>query len=146
MEHTPTEWGVVQNVVTVAEASHVTMSPVGVLGNVTEEFKAKNVKMNAGSGIMVKTAGISVVQTVTLPGVVTGLPEAVTGGVNQDGQGTCVVNNVTPGSMGGIVSKIVVIVKKETSVTMTTGSVWKDALQDTMDHFVLNLVNTIFME
>lgn len=41
---------------------------------------------------MVKTAGISVVQTVTLPGVVTGLPEAVTGGVNQDGQGTCVVN------------------------------------------------------
>lgn len=41
---------------------------------------------------MVKTAGISVVQTVTLPGVVTGLPEAVTGDVNQDGQGTYVVN------------------------------------------------------
>lgn len=41
---------------------------------------------------MVKTAGISVVQTVTLPRVVTGLPEAVTGDVNQDGQGTCVVN------------------------------------------------------
>lgn len=76
----------------------------------------------------------------------TGLPEAVTGDVNQDGQGTCVVNNVTPGNMGGIVSKIVVIVKKETSVTMSTDSVWKDALQDTMDHFVLNLVNTIFME
>lgn len=43
--------------------------------------------------------------------------------------------------MGGIVSKIVVIVKIETSVTMSTDSVWKDALQDTMDHFVLNVNN-----
>lgn len=45
MEHIPSDWGVVQNVVTVAEASHVTMSTVGVLENVTEEFMAKNVKM-----------------------------------------------------------------------------------------------------
>lgn len=76
----------------------------------------------------------------------TGLPEAVTEDVNQDGQGSCVVKNVTPGNMGGIVSNTVVIVNIETSVTMSLDSVWKDALQDTMDHFVLNLVNTIFME
>lgn len=61
VEHIPSDWGVVQNVVIVAEASHVTMSTVGVLENVTEEFMAKNVKMNVGSGTMVKTAGISVV-------------------------------------------------------------------------------------
>lgn len=76
----------------------------------------------------------------------TGLPEAVTEDVNQDGPGTCVVNNVTPGNMERIVSKTVVIVNKETSATMSTDSVWKAALQDIMDHFVLNLVNTIFME
>lgn len=41
---------------------------------------------------MVKTAGIGVAQTVMLPGDVTGLPEAVTEDVNQDGQGAYVVN------------------------------------------------------
>lgn len=60
VEHIPTDWGVVQYVVTVAEARHVTMSTVGVLEIVTEEFKAKNVKMNASLDTMVRTANISV--------------------------------------------------------------------------------------
>lgn len=132
--------------VTVAKAKHVTMSTVGVLADVTKEFKARHVKKNVGSGYMVKTAGISVAQTVMLPGDVTGLPEAVTEDVNQDGQGVYVVNNVTPGNMERIVSKTVVIVNKETSVTLSMDSVQEDVLQDTMDHFVLNLVKIISME
>lgn len=60
VEHIPTDWGVVQNVVTVAEARHVTMSTVGVLADVTVEFKARHVKKNVGSGTMERTAGISV--------------------------------------------------------------------------------------
>lgn len=66
--------------------------------------------------------------------------------VNRDGQDTSVIRHVKPGNMGGIVSRTVAIVKKETSVTMSTDSVWKDALQDSMDHVVLNLVTIIFME
>lgn len=44
--------------------------------------------------------------------------------------------------MEKIVSRTVAIVKKDPRVTMSTDSVWKDALPDTMDHAVLN-VNTI---
>lgn len=40
---------------------------------------------------MVRTAGMGVAKTVTLPADVTGLPEAVTEDVNQDGQETPVI-------------------------------------------------------
>lgn len=102
--------------------------------------------MNVSWDTMVRTAGMGVAKTVTLPADVTGLPEAVTEDVNQDGQETPVIRNVSPGNMEKIVSRTVAIVKKDPRVTMSTDSVWKDALPDTMDHAVLNLVDRISME
>lgn len=112
----------------------------------TEEFKAKNVKMNVNWDNMVRIAGICVTKTVTLQADVTGLPEAVSEDVNLDTQETRVIRNVTLGNMGRIVSKTVLIVNKETSVTTSTVSVWKDALQDTMDHVALNHANLVYLD
>lgn len=95
---------------------------------------------------MERTARIRVAKTVTLQTDATGLPEAVTEDVNQDGQETPVIINVALGNMGLIVSRTVAIVKTDPSVTMSTDCVWKDAPLDTMDHVVLNLVNIIYLE